>query len=173
LRLETDSIASAAKIFAEAANSRFEFDALDVAPDEPGVFARLAGPAAALEVLSREVFARWPGETVSDTPWGRLREFRWADPDAPLVKVVLSPATMGKLDGVRTHFSAGGNVAFVSLSSAAPVGDFDKHLQKSGLSGVTLRGRAPLWLGARSRPEIFSAVKSALDPENRFPSLDD
>ena len=111
---------------------------------------------------------------------GRLREFRWADPDAPLVKVALSPAAVPalgeavqSLDGARAQLSAGGNVAFVSLPSPAQIGEFDEHLRKSGLSGITLRGPAPLWLGVRPRPEILSAVKHALDPGNRFPSLDD
>ena len=177
LRLTARTLAAATQLLIEAASSRFEFDALDVVPDEPGVLARLAGPAAALEAMIREVFTYWPGEiipeTVTENLWAGLREFRWVDPDIPLVKVAISPAAVGKLDGVRAHFSAGGNVAFVSLTSAAQAGEFDEHLRKAGLSGVTLRGPAALWLGVRPRPDILAAVKHALDPENRFPSLDD
>ena len=74
LRLAAETLDAAAKILTEAASSRFEFDALDVAPDEPGVLARLAGPAAALEAMSREVFARWPGEIISES----IAEAFWA-----------------------------------------------------------------------------------------------
>jgi hypothetical protein len=38
---------------------------------------------------------------------------------------------------------------------------------------MTLRGDAPLWPGSRPRFEIMAAVKQALDPEGRFPPLDD
>jgi FAD/FMN-containing dehydrogenase len=38
---------------------------------------------------------------------------------------------------------------------------------------LTLHGEAPLWPGARPRSEIMRAVKTALDPQNRFPPLDE
>lgn len=161
-------------IFTEAANSRFEFDALDRVPGGTGVFARLCAPETALKALSAEVFHRWPGEVVTAEPWTDLREFRWADPDGPLIKVAMSPeARLPELPGARWHVSAGGNVAFVSLASATQAGELDEALRILGLSGVTLRGVAPLWLGVRARPVIAQAVKQALDPVNRFPSLDD
>jgi glycolate oxidase FAD binding subunit len=156
-------------ILTEAANSRFEFDALDIAPGETDLLARLCGPEAALEALCREIFARWPGEIVSEDPWPALREFRWANPDTPLVKVALSPGKIGSLEGLLYHLSAGGNVAFISAKAEA----LDERLRHVSLSGVTFRGEAPLWLGGGSRPAIVGAVKQALDPLSRFPSLDD
>jgi len=187
LRLAAGTLDAAVQILAGAANSRFEFDALDIAPremGESGVLARLAGPAPALAAMTREVFARWPGEVLSDESaellWISLREFRWTHPDTPLVKIALSPSTavalgetMQSLDGALWHLSAGGNVAFISLASAAQATELDESLQKLSLPGVTLRGDAPLWLGPRARPAIAQAVKHALDPTNRFPSLDD
>ena len=181
LRLEAATLDAAVQILTDAANSRFEFDALDVPPGGSSVLARLAGPASALDALAREVFARWPGEILSEddaeTAWADLREFRWAHPNTPLMKIAQSPASLVALarllDGARMHVSAGGNVAFVSLAAAAQAGEFDEHLLALGMSGMTLRGESPLWLGARARPAIASAVKHALDAENRFPSIDD
>lgn len=185
LRLEAGTLETIAKVLTEAARSRFEFDALDVAPDEPGVLARLAGPAVALGAIAREVFVRWPGEVLDDdvaeTAWSGLREFAWADPrTTPLVKVALSPAAVvplgqavQSLAQARWHLSAGGNLAFVSLGGSAQAGEFDERLRKLSLSGVTLRGEAPLWLGLRNRPAIAAEVKHALDSANRFPALDD
>jgi glycolate oxidase FAD binding subunit len=182
LRLAAGTLEAAVRLLTEASNSRFEFDALDVPPDEPSVLARLAGPASALEAISREVLARWPGEILGDTEtvWAGLREFRWTHPSTPLVKVALSPAsveTLGQavqsLAAARMHVSAGGNVAFVSMADPAQTSGFDQSLCKLGLSGVTLRGESPLWLGTRARPAITQTVKHALDAENRFPSLDD
>jgi glycolate oxidase FAD binding subunit len=184
LRLGAAALEAAIKVLTETASSRFEFDALDLVPGEEGVWARLAGPPEAIEILSREIFARWPGKVVDEdlaaSVWNNLREFCWAAPDAPLAKVALAPGAIvalgqavQSLDGARWHLSAGGNLAFVSLASTAQAGELDQHLNRLGLSGVTLRGAAPLWLGLRSRPAILQAVKQALDPVNRFPSLDD
>jgi glycolate oxidase FAD binding subunit len=186
LRLATETPDAAVKILKEAASSRFEFEALDIAPSEPGVLARLAGPAPALDAITREVFTRWPGELLSEGVaellWTTLREFRWSYSDGPLVKVALSPSAavalgeaLRSLDEARWHLSAGGNLAFVSLASAAQAAQLDERLRKLGLSGIALRGPAStgLWLGLRARPAIAQAVKHALDPMNRFPSLDD
>jgi hypothetical protein len=62
----------------------------------------------------------------------------------------------------RLHVSAGGNAALVSLPAAA---------SSLGLPALTLRGPGPLWLDSPPAAAITVAVKTALDPENRFPSL--
>src|SRR5688572_10031719 len=49
LRIEARDIATKAKIFTEAASTRWELDALDTTLGENAVFARLAGPPAALD----------------------------------------------------------------------------------------------------------------------------
>jgi glycolate oxidase FAD binding subunit len=184
LRLAAETLEAAAKVLVEAANSRFEFDTLDVSPNTPGVLARLAGPVEALKDLTREVIARWPGEVLSDqdaeSVWADLREFRWAESDSALVKVVLSPAivvvlgeAVRSLDGAKLHLSAGGNGAFISIRDHSQAADLDEHLRGLGLPGVALRGDIPLWSGRRTQPAIAQAVKQALDPLNRFPSLED
>jgi hypothetical protein len=82
-------------------------------------------------------------------------------------------AAARSLDGTRVHVSAGGNVAFVSLPSSVQPSALQEQLSALGLPGVTLCGNAPLWWGARTIPAIVGAVKQALDPQNRFPGLDD
>ena len=157
---------------------------MDLLTGGKAVCLRLAGPASALLEMSREIFARWSGTALSDTDadtiWSGLREFRWAYADGLLAKVALTPAawpalerSLGLLDGARAHLSAGGSQAFLSLPSAAPSGPLDESMRGLGLAAVTLRGNAPLWLGARPRSKIALAVKEALDAERRFPGLDD
>lgn len=181
LRLVAPTLEDAVKLMTEAGSSRFEFDALDLAPDGTAVLARLAGPADALPALTREIFTRWPGEILSEAEaertWSDLREFRWVDSSQSLVKVALSPASVSalgqwvrSLEGGQMHVSSGGNLGFIS---AAQVSGLDERLRELGLSGITLRGEGPLWLGRRTHPEITQAVKKALDPVNRFPTLDD
>jgi glycolate oxidase FAD binding subunit len=184
LKLRTTGAEAATRVFTEAANSRWECDALDLLPDGGTACLRLAGPAPALEAVSREILARWPGRVLSateaDAAWSELREFRWTHPGGALVKVATSPsavpslaAAAGSLDGTRVHVSAGGNVAFVSLASTFPPAALQERLRALGLPAVTLCGNAPLWCGARATPAIAGAVKQALDPQSRFPSTED
>jgi len=184
LKLTTSGAEAAAKMLMDAANSRWEPEALDLLPDGQTVCLRLAGPASALETISREVLARWPGQTLTateaDAAWADLCEFRWVHSGGALVKVALTPAVVPSLDtavrsldGTRVHFSAGGNVAFVSLPSSVPANALQERLRALSLPAVSLVGNAPLWCGTRSTSAIAPAVKQALDPQNRFPLIDD
>jgi glycolate oxidase FAD binding subunit len=184
VRLPVADAAAAVDIFTGAANSRWEPAAIDLLPDGKSVCIRLGGPASALTELSREILARWPGEILSDadadTVWTDLREFLWRHPDGMLAIAVLTPSVwpllaqeLSQLDDARVHVSAGGNLVFISLPGVGPSGGLDESLRKLGLSGMTLRGNTPLWLGVRSQTRIATGVKTALDPHNRFPGLDD
>lgn len=151
------------KVIVQAANSRWELDALDVLPGGEHVVMRLAGPEGALQILAREILAKFPGEIIANTIWDDLREFRWAHPDGVLVK---TPATPMQISAFKSaHISVGGNVAYSSFARTAEI--------PTAFTGMTLCGDAPLWIGGRGKFSIEAAVKKALDPQNRFPSLDD
>ncbi|MSU65863.1 MAG: FAD-binding protein [Opitutus sp.] len=177
LRLAANDAAAMIKLFAEAGNSRWELDAVEAAPGEAAIWVRLAGPAAALEVLAAEILARFPGTSLSDTEavalWQRIGELAWAHPGGVLVKVALMPeqlpefmAAVRASADARSWISAGGNLGFISLPAGAA-------LPSLPWAALTLRGAGPLWPGIRPRFEIMRAVKAALDPLNRFPNLDD
>ena len=184
LKLPAVSAEAATQVFVHGANNRWELAAIDLLPDRESILLRLAGPALALDEISREILARWPGEALNDSAakaaWGELREFGWIHAGGPLIKIALAPSIWPKLEqslkaiaGAKVHVSAGGNLAFVSLPSASQANDLDLVLRQLNLSGMTFRGEGPLWLGLRRRPAIESAVKLALDAENRFPMLDE
>lgn len=184
LKLVASDVEAAARILLEAASARWELDALEILPGSYNICARLAGPTQAIEAIASEILTHWPGEKLTGADaqkvWFELREFQWASAKGPLIKVALTPAVLPglyreiqSLDGVRVHVSCGGNMAFVSLPAPDQVAIFSERLRGLGLSAVTLRGEAPLWCGAQARPEIARAVKHALDPENRFPGLDE
>ena len=162
LRLPVERVSAALPILTAAAGARWEIDALDVSSSVNAVFMRLRGPESAIEVLAGEILARWPGEVMRAEEaaafWLEVQEFLWADADAPLVKFAITPQQIPTLDGERCHISAGGNLAYVS----AP---------RTELPGLTLRGDAPLWHGPRRDTALLAAVKTALDPNYRFPSL--
>jgi glycolate oxidase FAD binding subunit len=183
------SVEAAVGMLTRAANSRWEPEALDVIPGSNTVAIRLAGPEGALHSLAQEIQstlagAGYEGHILSAAEarelWDGLREFGWSLPGERLVKIALAPADVAPLahavEGLgitRIHFSSGGNVAFASIPSGLNADALHRVLQKLGLSGIVLRGDAPLWLGCHVRPAIAAAVKQALDSENRFPQLDD
>jgi glycolate oxidase FAD binding subunit len=88
-----------------------------------------------------------------------------------------SPLSPGERAGVRRSFQNSSPECVPkregSLLTSNPVGIVNEILLRLGLSAVTLRGEAPLWCGVQPRPNIAQAVKHALDPENRFPGLDE
>ena len=184
LRVPVGKMDEAARILRELTPGRWEPEALDMLPDGGGICMRLAGPERALREMSREIFSRWPGEILGAADaaslWTALGEFHWAYDDGPLCKIALTPDVLPaldeksrRIDGALMHVSAAGNVAFVSLPSRAGAERLSVSLRELGLRGLTIRGDAPLWVGATSRPKIAQAVKDALDPEHRFPALDD
>ena len=220
LRLEIPDMESAAGVMTAADRGRWELDALDILPQNQALALRLAGPASAISALGIEILSRWPGkimaEDAAEELWQNLREFRWVESDSILVKVPITPSdlvsfarALKSIKGVRAHFSAGGNVAFVSIpatpseesagmprtpnavaisqesverrasvwsaahSAAFPLSRLDGVLRDLGLQGMMIRGPGPLWLGLKKNWEISRAVKRALDPENRYPSLEE
>jgi glycolate dehydrogenase FAD-binding subunit len=183
LRLGSPDMESAAAIMVESGRSRWEPRALDILPGRFDVHLKLGGPAEALSGIAREILERHPGEELSDADaqqvWSDLREFKWAHPGGLLAKIVLTPAELPRLshalqglDQCRVHVSAGGNLVFASLPPDRSLA-LDTLLRNLCLSAMTLRGPGPLWLGAQPRRDITGAVKLALDPQKRFPDLDD
>lgn len=184
LRLDPAPIEAVASLLPSAAGRRWELDALEIPPGELRVALRLAGPAPALQSIASEILSQWDGRIMAQDDsmalWASLREFAWAHRDGVLAKVAFAPAQLVRLyhclrtlDDIRIHVSAGGNVAYVSLPSPVSVRDLDASLRDLGLSGMMLRGIGPLWLGHRGVTQIEGAVKAALDPKHRFPSLNE
>jgi glycolate oxidase FAD binding subunit len=164
-----------------AAATRWECDALEYAPTRQRIYVRLRGPAAGIDALAQEILARHPGKKLEagDLPWTCLREFGWAPSETAFFKIAITPSLIEKFcrlaEGLSTthyHIGAGGNVAYLALPvDPRLIGKLDETLRDWNLSALTLRGDTSLWLGARRENQITAAVKNALDPENRFPSL--
>lgn len=177
LRLEAKDDADKARLLTAGAATRWELDALDAAVDEGAVYARLGGPPAALDLLAAEVLGRFPGRVLAEDEaaarWRSVGEFAWAHADGRLAKVALTPlqtpefcAWVKAQAGARGWVSAGGNAGYFSL----PTGGEPPSCPWPGL---TLRGGGALWLGPRREPGVARAVKAALDPQGRYPNLQD
>lgn len=175
LRLAAKDGAAMAEIFSQAGGARWELDALEAAPGEGAVFARLAGPPAALDALVAEVFARWPGTALeadaADSFWRGVAALSWAQPGGALVKLALTPAQVPDFvsripAGAEAWVSAGGNTGYLSLPAGAPA-------PALAWPALALRGDLPLWPGMHPRFDVMKATKAALDSQGRFPGLDD
>jgi glycolate oxidase FAD binding subunit len=173
------------EILTQSASARWEIDALDWLPEANSIAARLVGPAESLDALADEILNRWPGYKLdsyqADELWSSLTEFRWVAPSstAPLLKIPCIPDHAAPLRqvleglGARVHVSAGGSVAFAAFQPDVNIAILDDKLRGFKLPALTLRGAAPLWLGARTDYQFAAGVKTALDAENRFPNLHD
>lgn len=178
LRLEVPDGVAGTTLLTAAASARWELDALEMSPDEGAVYARLAGPAEALDGLATEILKRWPGRVLGAEPaaalWRGVREFAWAHDGGELVKAVMVPSQVAALvecvkraEGARVWIGAGGNVAWVSLPRGAILEE------RWAWPALTIRGAGPLWVGGRRDAVVARAVKVALDPRGRFPGLDE
>ena len=181
LRIPCATAADAAGRIAQGASSRWELDALDYLRDASCLCARLGGPAEANAELAGEIQRTWPDTTILDDAeanamWSDLREFAWAHAAGVLAKIPITLAALdrvavaaSKITGARAHFSAAGNVAYVSFPSSDLLPPFDAELRAFGLSGIVLRGSAaPMRIGISCVPAIVEAVRAVFDPERRF-----
>ena len=192
LLLNAKTPETAVQILTQAASGRWEIDALDWLPDAPYVAARLVGPEESLDPLADEILKRWSGEKLNtadaNARWASLSEFSWASTSIArktstettlLLKVPTIPEVVAPLRqvvetlGGKVHVSSGGSVAYAAFDSATDIAVVDAKFRALKLSSLTLRGNVPLWLGSRNNTTIATAVKNALDAENRFPNLAD
>ena len=194
LRIPCADATAAADRIAQGASSRWELDALDwleMRSAECGLtndgclLARLGGPAEANAALAGEIEQTWPGTDIladaeANSVWSGLREFTWAHAKGVLAKIPITLATLAplaaaiaKLPGARGHFSAAGNVAFVSLPSTEQTAQLDAGLRALGLPALVLRGiGAPARLGISHEPAIAESVRAVFDPNHRFAPLE-
>jgi len=177
LRLEAKDVAAQVRMLQESANTRWEIDAMEASLEESAIWIRLGGPPVALDALTAEIAARWPARVLDDAAaadfWSRLTGFHWAHAQGTLAKVAIAPGRFAAfreqvrtVAGARGWVSNGGNTGYVSLPPGAA-------LPALPWPAVTLRGLGPLWSGPTPRFEVMRAVKAALDPEDRFPNLDE
>ena len=191
LRIPCADVTEAAARIAQGASSRWELDALELRIADCGLrierclLARLGGPSDANAALAEEIKNTWPGATIladadADSVWAGLREFAWAHADGVLAKIPVTLAALAPLAGVvarlpgaRGHFSAGGNVAFVSLPTAEQAAPLDTELRTLGLSALVLRGiGAHARLGISHESAVAENVRAVFDPARRFPPFE-
>jgi glycolate oxidase FAD binding subunit len=181
-RIPTTGFAEALDRVSRLLRSRVEPDALEILPGGTAVGARLRGPRDALPALAKEWLDGTGAEILDDAGgfWDDLLEFRWAHTGGLLLRIPLSPTQalpfangVETIPDVRLQLGAAANVAYLSLPDSASLPLLTRPLEALGLSGLTLWGDAPLWLGTRRPSAVEAAIRNVFDPDSRFsPAFD-
>ena len=117
------------------------------------------------------------GEVIKEDAalWEAAREFSWLPQGNALLKVPLNLHKIAALDAtlgtLPRRYSSGGNVAWVGWN--ANISEVDSTLTAQSLSGLVILGEAtskPL-IGKRTGQPFYQRIKSALDPQGKFPSF--
>lgn len=153
---------------------------LEVRSGSPRILVRFMGDEPALTARVQGVLAA-TGRGGSILPeaeaavlWSSLANLTFGLPEAPLVKVPLTASRIAALEealagtGAVRHYSMAGNLAWIAGVDAAVLHPL---LERARLSGVTIRGAGPLRPGLRPAALMEDKVKSAMDPNGRFPQL--
>lgn len=168
LMVHCDGTEQRAKRGAFAASSRWELDAIDTRSRSDAIYLRLAGPAEVNQAIASEIYRLW-GDDVGtmdrDEPfWQEINDLAFAPDRSHVVKV---PTTAWGEWSDPHHTSCAGNVTWIATNDADGLSD---QLGGLGLSGLVVRGpRESPWVGKRSQSQVAAKLKTAMDPDNRFP----
>ena len=75
--------------------------------------------------------------------------------------------------GSRWRVSSAGDVSYFSIQRGEESPGLNEALRELGIPALTLRGAFPLRPGVRTSAPIAQAVKRVMDPDNRFPGIDE
>lgn len=177
---------AAIRLLQEIPVARWEPRALDYDPESGCARVRLGGPAAALESIGREILARWPGRALAEDEaaafWADARECAWAHADGALIKAVFDARMIARAraagslphgGGARWRVSSAGDVSFFSIPPGTEPRALSEALRQLGIPALTLRGAGPLRPGVAASSRIAQAVKRVMDPDDRFPGIDE
>lgn len=157
--------------------SKFTLDVLDLSPDGH-LFIKLGGQPGSMEsrIAALESQLGQSSETPDDAFWDApVALSRFPESDS-LIKVALSPKSLFELDAaLRPHeqsrrYSIGGYVAWIHWEKS--LSELHGILEDLGLTGQVISGpEASSIIGNQSQAAFFNKIKSAFDPEGKFPQL--
>lgn len=172
----------------QAAASRWELYAIDYDATTRNIYLRVGGPELAVGAIVEEICQRWAGQAdalsadAGHAYSERVRKVSSMHNGGAAAKVPLSPKQLvplqndlDQLGDVHAHYTVAGNVAGILAPDTASMLKVSDVLARHQLRGMTFIGNPdiPLWLGIHKPSAIETAVKMALDPQQRFPQISD
>lgn len=163
--------------FVSLGRSQFTLDALDLRQDGH-LYIKLGGQSGSMEnrVAALESALGLSGEEPDEVFWDETIALDRFPESGALVKVATSPRSIPELDiALRSHgrscrYSINGYVAWIHWENA--LDDLHHILENQELTGQVISGpEASSIIGKQNQAAFFKKVKSAFDPEGKFPSL--
>ncbi len=183
VRADYDSLEEAVAALQTLRGGPHDLDALDL-DGSCSLWARVVGLPASLALRAEKVrsvlgCAEIVDTAVSDEYWSTVRELGWIEGETFLVKVPLTPPRIPGLDrevaGVCSsrYYSAGGQQAWLGLSSMEQLRELDRVLSGVGLRGLVVLGAGgPVLLGLSRDRELVERLRRTLDPRGLFRDID-
>ncbi|MGQ0736403.1 MAG: FAD-binding protein [Acidobacteriota bacterium] len=171
VRVEAGSLDGVREVLTLVTAARFELEAFDF--DASGrAWLRIGGGAEALPARTARLQRTLgvPADVLEGPAdldiWEAAREFHWADPDANLIKVPVTPAVLHPVARCgEVRFSGGGSAAWIC--SKTDLSELSSRLSEHGLRGEVIRGtHAGARLGAFPLDTFERRVRHAIDPGN-------
>ncbi len=103
---------------------------------------------------------------------GLLRERRCG----VALRVPVTPNRIARLDAAldrrcERRYVAGAQLAWVGWPDSRPCAELDRLLAEQSLTGLSVLGEAPVFLGRSPDGVVASRLKAVLDPNSKFPAL--
>lgn len=184
-----DNHQQASTRIAAIARGRWELDAIDYQAATRTIWIRIGADQGVSEAIVSDIAhtidVSLPLRRTDQAGqfWQSLRELRFGRPEQTCVlKLPLTLRQMralsqwcdGFADGVTLHVSVAGALGWLAIEERR-LADLEGFLVESQMTGLVLRGgtTAPhrCLIGSRTTAPIETAVKVAMDPPGRFPSL--
>lgn len=180
----------ASRQIADLARGRWELDAIDYHCESRTLWIRMGGLQSVCDSIAGDINQVLDGPVLKDTPielanenWTALRDCRFGG--SARESIVRVPMTLNQMvhvakwcddhrDRVCLHSSVAGAIGWLACQDESIV-DVASFLRESDMTGIVIRG--PLarpgacMIGKLRFGKIEDAVKSAMDPPGRFPSL--
>ena len=157
--------------------SQFTLDVLDLSQDGH-LCVKLGGQSGSMDsrIAALEHELGLNGEEPDETFWDTAIALSRFPETGALVKVATSPKSIPELDtALRPHdqsrrYSINGYVAWAHWENR--LDDLHSILENQGLTGQVVSGpEASSIIGKQSQATFFNKIKSAFDPERKFPDL--
>ena len=189
-RIDTESHQSALATIASLARGRWELDAIDYCHRDRSIWIRIGGTDDACEAIAKDIQLTLGApsltsieSTESDQFWSAINRLRFGTNEDDLIAKVPTDHGSALLIAVWCDTTSGRSSLHISVAGALgwlaftkeTLPEVDALLTRLDRPGMLVRGGAPdrmMFIGRRNNNPIDVAVKNAMDPPGRFPSIE-
>jgi glycolate oxidase FAD binding subunit len=179
VRIPVESMAAGAALLARLNALPLEYYGVELAADEPALYARLGGLEQVLPARLAQITSALGGEQLAAPDeaafWRDARELAWAQSDGLLLRIATLPHRVAAWEAsplvqqAQRRYSAGGHILWARFPAGSAVADIERLLVSEGTAAVAVRGAAPHpILGKRTGLPFLGALRTVFDPTNRF-----